>query len=92
MPLNESEMKLAADNLRRLIAGALCDFVGHLDELKDPIIVGERYSRDRLIDAFTKWTMKRGINVKDANAEGWISGCNRGVFKAPMEDTDDSAE
>jgi len=80
------------DNLRRLIAGALCDFVGYLDELEDPIIVGQRYSKDRLITAFTDWLAIRRFNVKGASGQEWIAACKKGAFKAPMEDTNDSAE
>jgi hypothetical protein len=79
-------------DLRRLIAGALCDFVGYLDELQDPIIVGQRYSKKLLIAAFSDWLAIRNFNVKGASGQVWIEACKKGAFKAPMEDTNDSAE
>lgn len=78
--------------LRRFVAGGLCDLIGFLDEVEDPFIVGERYSRDKLIAAFTTWLTKRGISVKDADATGWVAACNKGALKAFMEDTDDSTK
>ena len=80
------------DQLRRFIAGALCDFVGYLDELQDPIIVGQRYSKDLLIGAFTDWLTIRNFNVKDTKGKDWIAACKKGAFAAPREDTNDSAE
>jgi hypothetical protein len=66
------------ESIRRFIAGALCDLVGYLDELSDPIVVGGRYSKDRLIQAFYSWCQERNINVKDADAIGWLNACRSG--------------
>lgn len=68
--------------VRRFVAGALCDLIGHLDELDDPIIVGGRYPKDRLILAFYEWCEQRGVSVKDPDATGWLTACKSGALTA----------
>ena len=65
---------------RRFVGGALCDFVGYLDNLKDPIIVGGSYSRKLLIKAFSDWCLNRGVSMKDADGASWLASCKTGAL------------
>ena len=80
------------DPLRRFIMAALCDLIGYLDELEDPIIVGKRYSKELLVGAFSDWCKIRNITLGGAEAKAWLSACSRGAFATSLEDKNDSAE
>lgn len=70
------------ESVRRFVAGALCDLIAHLDSLDDPIVVGGRYPKERLIRAFYEWCEERGISVKDPDATGWLNACKSGALTA----------
>ncbi len=76
-------MKINSETLRRFLSAALCDFVGYLDELGDPIIVGGQYPKDKLVQMFQKWCAARNICVKDPDCEGWLTACSTSTFKTP---------
>jgi len=71
------------ETVRRFIAAAVCDFVGHLDSLDSPIIVGGSYPKDRLIEQLQRWCESRNFNVADADAVGWTVACQTGSLKTP---------
>ncbi len=70
--------------LRRFIAAGLCDFVGYLDKLDTPIVVGGDYPKDRLVQAFGKWCKDRNVSVADADGEGWLIACKAGSLTPPL--------
>jgi len=74
-------------SMRRFIAGALCDLVGYLDELSNPIVVGGRYSKDRLVQAFYSWCKDRNVNISNPDAIGWLNACKSGVLTTDNEST-----
>lgn len=76
-------MKANHDPLRRFLSAALCDFVGYLDELGDPIVVGGQYPKDKLVQAFRKWCEDRNICVKDPDCEGWLTACSTNAMEIP---------
>lgn len=76
-------MKANRETLRRFLSAALCDLVGHLDELVDPIVVGGQYPKDKLVEAFQKWCEVRNISVKNPDCEGWLTACGTNALKVP---------
>lgn len=76
--------------LRKFVAGALCDFLGYLDSLEDPIVVGKRYNNKLLIAAFTRWLKKRNVSVEDADGKQWLTACASGALAASKESNDES--
>jgi len=77
----------AKEGVRRFIAAALCDLISDLSDTPSPIIIGGNYPNDKLIDAFTAWLIKRGIDVADPATEGWLHSCLRGDLQANKEQT-----
>lgn len=71
-------MQANKETLRKFIAAALCDFVGHLDALDSPIVVGGSYSKDLLLKQFEQWCRARNFSVEDPDGAGWINACNAG--------------
>jgi hypothetical protein len=76
-------MKANRETLRRFLAAAICDFVGHLDTLTDPILVGGQYPKDKLIGCLREWCDDRNFSVEDADGEGWMVACKTGSLKTP---------
>lgn len=76
-------MKANRETLRRFLSAALCDLIGHLDGLNDPIVIGGQYPKDKLVQAFRKWCEDRNISVENPDCEGWLTSCNTGALKMP---------
>lgn len=57
---------------RRMVSGALYDFLAHLMSLKDPITMGESEMITPAIEVFLKWAQSRGLDVDDnPDIKGW---------------------
>lgn len=76
-------MKANRETLRRFLSAALCDLIGYLDELGDPIVVGGQYPKDKLVKAFREWCEARNISVENPDCEGWLTACSTNVLKMP---------
>jgi len=76
-------MQANKETLRRFIAAVICDFVGYLDTLADPILVGGQYPKNKLIEHLSKWCNDRNFSVEDADGEGWVIACKTGSLKTP---------
>jgi hypothetical protein len=70
------------EQVRKLVAAALCDLVGELAAVKDPFIVGGQYSHERLLVEFRTYLQSRYINVAGATdvSARWISLCEARAF------------
>ena len=82
--MNSKDHGKKAEQVRKLIGAALCDFVGVLGESKDAFIVGGQYPRERLLVEFRAWLQDRNFNIAGSttSSDQWInlcigSGCNR---------------
>jgi len=69
------------ENARSLILGALVDFLEHLNTLEAPIVVGNDYPNDKLIDVFKEWTEQRNVSLKTINKPAWLKLCEQGFLK-----------
>ena len=57
---------------RRLVSGALFDFLAYLTSLKDPIIVGSSEDVLPALDSLVEWAKKRGLDIEDdPDINGW---------------------
>lgn len=65
---------------RKLIAGALADFLIYLTSLPDPIVIGGNYPRDRLVRAFQGWAQDREFNTEQADISSWRAACHNKLF------------
>lgn len=66
---------------RLLVAGSYADFLIYLTSLADPIIVGDKYPRTRLLAAFTKWAQTRNFDTDGASVAKWREACDNGLMK-----------
>lgn len=71
-----------AEQVRKLIGAALCDFIGALAGSKDPFIVGGQYSKERILVEFRAWLQDRNFNIAgtDASSEQWVNLCKSHAF------------
>jgi hypothetical protein len=92
--MNSKEHANKAEEIRKLIGAALCDFVGILGESKDAFIVGGQYPRERLIVEFRAWLQDHNFNIAGAaeSSDKWTNLCNSHTFcgregddRTPME-------
>lgn len=56
-----------------VVVGALYDFMGRLTTLDTPITVGSSIEVYDLMDAFQAWAKDRGLDINNADVEGWAS-------------------
>lgn len=63
------------EELRKFIAGGFADFLLHLIENPQPIIVGGGYPRDKLVAAFNTWAVERNFNTKNGDLQEWRKLC-----------------
>lgn len=77
----------AANQARRLIAGALADFLNHLIKQREPMLVGGQYKPDNLLRAYVEWSKLRGFDSGSPDGEAWgqlcIGGFMQGMPEAP---------
>jgi hypothetical protein len=80
--MNSKEHANKAEEIRKLIGAALCDFVGVLGESKDAFIVGGQYSRERLLVEFRSWLQDRNFNIAGStlSSDKWVNLCNSHTF------------
>lgn len=74
-----------SDKARQFIAAALCDFVGYLDNLDSPIIVGGSYPKDLLVKQFNKWCKLRNFSIENPDGEEWLKVCSAGSLMKHLE-------
>jgi hypothetical protein len=57
---------------RRLVSGALYDFVAYLTSLKNPIMIGGSEDCVPAVDALVEWAQSRGLDIDDnPDIAGW---------------------
>ena len=78
--MNSKDHGKKAEQVRKLIGAALCDFVRVLGESKDAFIVGGQYPRERLLVEFRDWLQDRNFNVSDVSSDQWVNLCNSHAF------------
>lgn len=72
--------------LRKYVAAALCDFLAYITSIKEPIIVGGQYPRNKMIETFRQWCFDRKINmgeITDEDAKLWLHSCQQGKMTGP---------
>lgn len=81
-------LKKSQEQLRGIVAAALCDLVAYLASYPDSFVVGGQYPKDKLVLAFTKWKLARKINttITDKEAMDWLNICNYGFLNNSDED------
>ena len=63
--------------------GAVVDFMLHLCEREQPLVVGQDYPNDKVIDEVQDWAKKRNIDLrKGINRPLWIEACESGRFQS----------
>ena len=70
---------------RRLIAGALGDFLTYLTKVTDPILVGGQYSPTRLLRTYQEWCQTRGFDPTDPDPTSWLQLCSGGYMRRTPE-------
>ena len=75
---------------RALVAAAICDLLGHLANLEEPIIVGGQYGYGAMIDHLCRWCEARNLDLTNPDAMTWCYGTLSGAF-AGSRDADNSA-
>lgn len=83
-------MQANREILRRFLAAAMCDLVGYLDTMGDPIIVGGSYPKDLLVQRFNRWCKSRNFSVVDADIAGWLEACKVGSLNTLVQKEGDS--
>jgi hypothetical protein len=68
-------------DIRAIVSGSHADFLIYLTALVDPIVVGDKYPRARLLAAFTKWAKTRDFDTDDADVSKWREVCGNGLMK-----------
>ena len=62
--------------------GAVVDFVMHLCERDQPLVVGKDYPNDKIIDEIKAWADNRDVNLtRGIDRPLWIQACESGTFK-----------
>jgi hypothetical protein len=57
---------------RRMVSGALYDFVAYLTSLKEPIVLGSSEDCIPAIDKLVEWAQLRGLDIDDSpNINDW---------------------
>jgi hypothetical protein len=64
-------MSALSAKTQSLVAGALFDFVGHLTTLPKTVKVGGSETVYDAMQELDKWAHKRGLDLSDANVDGW---------------------
>ena len=64
-------INVSRTNTRKVVSGALYDFLGYLSTLKADLTVGGSHNVLPLFDHFKIWATKRNLNIKDADVENW---------------------
>lgn len=54
-----------------VIAGALYDFLGRLTTMPGTFEVGAKHDAAQMVDHLTSWAVERGLNLDNADVEGW---------------------
>jgi len=76
--------------LRKYVVAALYDFLTYATSIRDPIIIGGQYPRDKMLRVFNKWCLDRKVNVKEITADDsklWFNSCQRGGMAGSMDMT-----
>lgn len=61
-----------------IILGAVVDFMLHLCERKNPLVVGKDYPNSKVIEEFEEWANTRQIDLSNIDKQQWIQMCNSG--------------
>lgn len=69
-----------------LILGAVLDFTVFLNQSKAPIIVGNEYPADKLIDAINEWCKMRNVDINLGNRDAWQAAARTGAFAKDESD------
>lgn len=56
---------------RRMISGALYDFLAYLTTINPPISIGGSEDCTVPLEKFIEWAIKRGLDVHDADVINW---------------------
>jgi len=71
------------EDARKFIAGGFADFLLHLIENPQPLVVGGGYPRDKLVAAFNKWAAERNFNIKNGDLQTWRKACKMNKLGDP---------
>lgn len=63
----------STENLRQVVAGALLDFLSHLADRKDAVLIGAQYPSKPLIDEFHRFCILRNIDVRSVSLNTWYA-------------------
>ncbi len=66
---------------RRLIAGALADFLTYISTVKDPLIIGGQYDPRRLLRIYAEWCQERGFDNQEPDPTTWLRLCTSGYMR-----------
>lgn len=62
------------------ILGAVVDFMLHLCESDQPIIVGKDYPNDKVVDIMADWCDNRNMKSTTFSRDLWLKACQEGRF------------
>lgn len=62
-----------------LVLGAVYDFLDHCCKRENPLVVGQTYSRERVIKEFEVWAKSRNLPINEINIETFRRACTGGL-------------
>jgi hypothetical protein len=75
-------INISSESLHLLVSSALADFLVYLEQYPTPIIIGDNYHYQRLLDAYKKWAESRNLAIDPINIQYWKSLCSQKIFES----------